>query len=330
MMLYRPESDSTSITCLLCQHYCHLKERKTGMCGVNKNEDGQLKNLVFAHPTALHLDPIEKKPLFHFLPGSKSFSIGTVGCNFRCSFCQNWQISQNHTIDTRINYPPQSIVELAEHNHAASIAYTYNEPTIFWPYAREISALAKTKGLKNVFVTNGLESAEVVEDMKWLIDAANVDLKSFDADYYEKKLKGSLEGVCATMKRMKAAGIWVEVTTLLIEGLNDSDEELQAMAAFIAGELGVETPWHLTAFHPDYKMLEWASTSLKALERARIIGKEAGLYYVYLGNVPDEHSTYCPSCGAKVIERSGFGVGKIAMNGAQCAACGHTIAGVFA
>jgi pyruvate formate lyase activating enzyme len=329
--LFRKKKEgSDAIICQLCQHYCTLKPGKTGICGVNTNEDGKLKNLVYGHPTALHVDPIEKKPLYHVLPGSKSLSLGTVGCNFRCPFCQNWQISQNHTIDTSETITPDEMVALAQRYDCPTIAFTYNEPTIFWPYARDIAVAAKKEGIRGVFVSNGLESKEVVEDMKGLIVAANIDLKSFDPHYYKKELKGDLDGVLETMKHMKAVGIWVEVTTLVIEGHNDSDEELGKMARFIAEELGVETPWHLSAFHPDYQMLDTQPTSIETLERAKAIGEAAGLHFIYVGNVPLEHSTYCPSCKKRLIERWGFGSGHIHVTEeGKCGFCGEAIPGIW-
>jgi pyruvate formate lyase activating enzyme len=328
--LYRLKEGSDAIVCQLCRHYCTLKPGKTGICGVNANEKGELKNLVYGHPSALHVDPIEKKPLYHVFPGSRSLSLGTVGCNFRCSFCQNWQISQTHEIDGSETVTPEQVVALALEYDCATVAYTYNEPTIFWPYARDIALKAKEAGLRSIFVTNGFESEETIEDMAGLIVAANVDLKSFQADYYKKELKGDLEGVLASMKKMKAEGIWVEVTTLVIEGVNDSDEELGRIAAFVANELGAETPWHVTAFHPDYKMLETPPTSLETLERAKSIGLSAGLEYIYIGNAPADNSTYCPKCGKRVIERHGYGIGEISLDAeGKCRFCAHQIPGIW-
>lgn len=283
-MQYHRYKSENSITCLLCKHYCTLKEGKGGICGVNINEDGALKNLVYNHPSALHLDPIEKKPLYHFLPGSKSLSLGTVGCNFRCPFCQNYSISQTEVVDTSITYTPQDIVELALKYDAQSISYTYNEPTIWYPYARDIGFLAKERGLKNVFVSNGFESSEVLEDMKLWVDAANIDLKSFSKEYYKKTLKGELDGVLETLKTLAQSDIHLEITTLLIPDINDSVEEVTQMAGFIAKELGCEIPWHLSAFHPDYKMLETHPTELAKMQRAEEIAKSFGIKYVYLGN----------------------------------------------
>ncbi len=327
---FRSKEGSDAIICQLCQHYCTIKPGKTGICGVNSNENGELKNLVYGHPSAIHVDPIEKKPLYHVLPGSRSFSIGTVGCNFRCPFCQNWEISQTHEIDTSKSWSPQNLAGMATMHGCASVAYTYNEPTIFWPFAKDIALISQAMGLKNVFVTNGLESRETVEDMTGIIDAANVDLKSFKADYYKKTLKGDLEGVKETLVRMKNAGIWVEVTTLVIEGDNDGDDELRGMAEFLVSELGPDVPWHLSAFHPDYKMRETPSTSIETLERAKAIGKAAGLHYIYLGNVLTESSTYCHNCGEKIIDRDGYALhaNHITPEG-QCPKCATKIPGIW-
>ncbi len=329
MNYYKKIPNKEKITCMLCQHYCQLKEGQVGICGVNKNEDGALKTLVYGHPSALNLDPVEKKPLYHLLPGTKALSLGTVGCNFKCPFCQNWQISQEHSIDTSVNISPQKMVELAIENGAASIAYTYNEPTIFYPYAKDIGLIAKEKGLKNIFVTNGFESPEVVEDMASWLDAANVDLKSWDDAYYKKVLKGGLEAVKNTLRKMVKEGIWVEVTTLLIEGDNDSDKDLKEMAAFIADELGKHVPWHLSAFHPDYKMQDHASTKLQTLQRAKKIATEAGLEYVYLGNVPVHGDTYCPECGTLLIDRTGYSITQNSLKDGHCPKCNKAIEGVW-
>jgi pyruvate formate lyase activating enzyme len=329
MKYYKKVEGKDSIICLLCRHSCKLKKGQIGICGVNKNVDGELKTLVYGHPIALNVDPVEKKPLNHFLPGTKVLSFGTVGCNFKCPFCQNWDISQEHTINEEIKVSPEQMVELALEHGAKSIAYTYNEPTIFYPYAKDIGVIAKEKGLKNIFVSNGFESKEMIEDMVTWVDAANIDLKSWDNSYYKKILKGGLEGVKETLKRMIELGIWVEVTTLLIEGDNDSDETLKEMAAFIANDLGTTVPWHLSAFSPNYKMLDHDSTRLATLERAESIGKKAGLSYIYLGNVPVHAHTYCPTCSHLLIDRSGYTVTMNHLNDGQCPNCQEIIKGVW-
>ena len=284
-MQYSRYKDEHVITCLLCRHYCTLKEGKHGICGINFNEGGRFVNKTYNHPSAVHIDPIEKKPLYHFLPGSTSLSLGTVGCNFRCPFCQNYSISQTSAIDTSIVYTPQDLVDLALKHKTQSISYTYNEPTIFYPYARDIGMLAKEHGLKNVFVSNGFESPEVLEDMVLWVDAANIDLKSFSHEYYKKVLKADLDGVLDTLRFLARSPIHLEVTTLLVPDNNDSDEEIEKMARFMAEELGCDIPWHLSAFHPDYKMLDTHATKLSTMERVREIAKSFGIEHVHLGNV---------------------------------------------
>lgn len=325
---YRPYKEH-KLTCTLCQHYCKIKEGNTGICGVNKNIGDKIECLVYGYPSAINVDPIEKKPLYHFLPGSKVFSLGTVGCNFRCSFCQNWEISQNHEIDKSRYFSPDDIVKLALENDCKSVAYTYNEPTIFYPYARDIALAAKQAGLKNVFVSNGFESSEVIDDMKGLIDAANIDLKSFDAKYYKKALGGNLEKVLANLKHFVANGIWVEVTTLIVPTQNDSEEELSNIASFIANEMGHNVPWHITAFHPDYKERELPATSIDTLEKAYSIGKKHGLNFVYIGNTMQETPTLCPSCGEVLIRRDYFRNTSNYLEGSHCPACQTSIPGVF-
>ncbi len=284
-MQYSRFKDEHAITCLLCRHYCTLKEGKHGICGINFNEGGKFVNKTYNHPSAVHIDPIEKKPLYHFLPGSTSLSLGTVGCNFRCPFCQNYSISQTSAIDTSIVYTPQDLVALALKHKTKSISYTYNEPTIWYPYARDIGMLAKEHGLKNVFVSNGFESPEVLEDMVLWVDAANIDLKSFSHEYYKKVLKADLDGVLDTLRFLARSPIHLEVTTLLVPDNNDSDEEIEKMARFMAEELGCDVPWHLSAFHPDYKMLGTHATKLSTMERAREIAKSFNIKHVHLGNV---------------------------------------------
>ena len=329
MQYARPNEGKESITCLLCRHYCKLKEGQVGVCGVNQNVGGSLKNLVYGHPAALNVDPIEKKPLYHMLPGSRVLSFGTVGCNFKCPFCQNWDISQTKSVNEETEVTPEKMVALAKHYECSAIAYTYNEPTIFYPYAKDVGLLAKAEGMKNIFVSNGFETPEIIEDMACWVDAANIDLKSWDASYYKKVLKGGLDAVKDTLKRMVDAGIWVEVTTLIVPGDNDDDASLEAMAHFIAESLGRHVPWHLSAFHPDYKMQEKEHTTIETLLRAKRIGEAAGLYYLYLGNVPIDSTTYCPECHAALIERSGYCVVANRLKESHCPECGREIEGIW-
>ncbi len=325
--LYKKEKNR--IICLLCRHYCKLKESQVGVCGVNKNENGKLKNLVYGKVSALNVDPIEKKPLYHFLPGSKALSLGTVGCNFKCPFCQNWQISQSRDLNNSYTITPKEIVKSAIEFNSLSIAYTYNEPTIFWPFAKDIASLAKEFNIKGVFVSNGFETPEVIEDMKGLIDGFNIDIKSFKKDYYKKSLKGDLNGVLDTLKRLKRGGFWVECTTLIVPGDNDSDEELRDIASFIAKELDRFTPWHISAFHPDYKVNDKSPTPIETLIRAYEIGKEEGLEYIYLGNVPTKSITKCPSCQKDLIVRNGYYILENNLIDGRCPECHRAIEGVW-
>ncbi len=328
-MKYYKEESKDKITCLLCRHACTLKEAQVGICGVNKNVKGKLSTLVYGHPIALNIDPVEKKPLYHFLPGTQVLSFGTIGCNFKCPFCQNWQISQEKRVNEEIYVSPEKMVDLAVEYGCKSIAYTYNEPTIFYPYARDIGVIAKERGIKNLFVSNGFESREIIKDMpKWL-DAANIDLKCWDEGYYKKVLKGGLEAVKDTLRMMVSEGIWVEITTLLIEGENDKDEDLEAMAEFIANDLGKHVPWHLSAFHPDYKMTDHKYTGIETLQRAKRIGQKAGLYYIYLGNVPVHGDTHCPQCGTLLIDRTGYSVVINNLKDGRCPKCNRLIEGVW-
>lgn len=328
-MKYYRYKDENSIVCLLCNHYCTLKEGKHGICGINYNEDSQLVNKTYGHPSAIHIDPIEKKLLYHFLPSSKSLSIGTVGCNFRCPFCQNYHISQSTLVDEDSNYSPKDIVDLALKHKTQSISYTYNEPTVWYPYAKDIGVLAKEKGIKNVFVSSGYESLDVIEDMKSWIDAVNIDLKSFSHSYYKKVLKTDLDVVLHNIVEFSKSDIWLEITTLIIPGVNDGEDEINKMAKFIGTELGVDIPWHLSAFHPDYKMLDTPRTSLETLEMAKRIALKNGIKYVYLGNIENDNSTYCAKCKAKLIDRRGFDSSNIDINNSRCISCKTIIKGVW-
>lgn len=273
------------VTCKLCAHYCKLKDNQAGICGVNVNVNGSLNCIVYGYPSALHVDPIEKKPLQHFLPHTNTFSIGTVGCNFKCPFCQNWQLSQTKEINKANYFSPKNIVDMALHHKCESISFTYNEPSIFFPYIRDIVIEAKKVGLKNIMVSNGFMSEEVAKEMPDFIDAINIDIKSFNQDYYKKTLKGKLAVVLENAIYLKKNGLHVEITTLIVPDINDSPQEIEKIAKFIAIELGVDTPWHLSAFHPDYKMLKSSKTPITTLKNAYEIAKNNGIKNVYLGNV---------------------------------------------
>jgi pyruvate formate lyase activating enzyme len=324
--------DKKRVQCDLCAHGCRIAEGKRGLCGVRQNIGGKLYTLNYGKAIAANLDPIEKKPLYHFLPGTEIFSVAAAGCNFRCKFCQNWQISQiTKGKDGRIigeNLPPEQIVDLALEYQVQSIAYTYTEPTIFFEYAMDTAQLAHKQGLKNVFVTNGYQTPAAIEQMSGLIDAANIDLKAFTDDYYRRVCGASLQPVLDSIQNMYNKGIWIELTTLVIPGENDSKEELQQIAEFIAG-IDKNIPWHISRFFPQYKMTQIEMTPLATMEMAYKLGKEAGLNYVYLGNVAEESysNTSCPN-GHVVIKRHGYLVENLLEQGA-CPECGAEVAGVF-
>jgi len=324
------------VQCQVCEHFCAIKPGGTGKCGVRRNEDGTIYLTVYAEPVAVHVDPIEKKPLFHFLPRSGALSVGTFGCNLRCSFCQNWQMSQAWDAADRAarqvqQVPPEALVNTCLREGIPIIAYTYNEPTVFYEYTYDTAKLAHQQGIKNVYVSNGFMSQAALDMIEPYLDGINVDLKAFTDEFYREQCGGRLEPVKRNITHIaRETDIWIEVTTLLIPGLNDSEEELQEMAAWLA-EVSPDLVWHVTAFHPDYEMLERPPTSQRALARAYEIGKEAGLRYVYVGNVrdADRESTYCPECGKKLIQRHWYSVQEMWSGGGVCPGCGHALAGVW-
>jgi pyruvate formate lyase activating enzyme len=320
------------VSCALCAHRCAIVHSDFGVCGVRRNLDGKLHTLVYGDVIAAAVDPIEKKPLYHFLPGTKSFSIATVGCNFKCGFCQNWRISQaskkagaagGHVL------MPGDVVREALASGCRSVSYTYTEPTIFFEYAFDTARLARDKGLRNVFVTNGYMTAEALGTIRPYLDAANVDLKAFRDDTYHKVCKARLSPVLDSIRLMRAFGIWVEVTTLVVPGLNDGEDELASIARFIAS-VDPDIPWHVSRFHPDYDYTDAPATPVATLQRALAIGKREGLRYVYVGNVGGfDDDTRCPSCGQALIRREGFRVIDTGLKSANCPSCGTRIAGVF-
>ncbi len=324
--------DEQWVHCFLCAHECRIAESKFGVCGVRQNIGGILHTLIYAEIIAANIDPIEKKPLYHFLPGSKSYSIATIGCNFKCGFCQNWQISQASIreggIPSKCRIMPEQIVKEAKNNNCASISYTYTEPTIFFEYAYDTAKLAREANLYNVFVTNGYMTRPALEMIKPYLDAANVDLKGFSEDYYAKNCKGRLQPVLNTITSMKELGVWVEVTTLVIPGENDSDEELGQIAQFIAG-VDKDIPWHISRFHPDYRLLNHQPTPIETLRRAREIGHRKGLRYVYLGNVLEGANTYCYQCRELALERKYMGLERCHLREGLCPACGTEVSGVW-
>jgi len=321
------------VHCFLCAHQCRIPDKKFGFCGVRQNIDGILYTHAYGRVIAAHIDPIEKKPLYHFFPGSFSFSIATIGCNFRCQFCQNWEISQESFREGSNlggeEFTPQEIVETAIRNKCASISYTYTEPTIFFEYALESAKLARAKGLYNNFVTNGYMSKECLKMLQPYLDAANVDLKFFQDSSYRNICKGSLEPVLNSIKIMKELGIWVEVTTLVVPGENDSGQELNDIAKFIAS-VDKNIPWHISRFHPDYNFIDHPPTPEATLKKAQDLGKKAGLNYIYIGNVIGfGNDTHCHNCKKLLVKREGFSVLEYNIKQGKCPYCNTVIPGVF-
>lgn len=325
--------DEKKVRCGLCAHRCYIKPGKTGVCGVRLNNDGLLETLVYGKAIAANVDPIEKKPLFHFLPGTTSMSIATVGCNLTCEHCQNSDISQMPRDRGRIagsDLPPEEVVRQALERGAASISYTYTEPTIYFEYAVDTARTASKAGLKNVFVTNGYMTPEALNMIGADLHAANVDLKAFNDDFYKKICGARLEPVKDTIKNMRSAGVWVEVTTLIIPGYNDDPEELEALARWLA-DVDAEMPWHISRFHPTYKLTNAPVTPTDTIARARESGLRAGLKYVYSGNIWGDvgEKTFCHNCGRVLIDRVGYSIVKNNLELGKCPDCGIDASGLW-
>jgi pyruvate formate lyase activating enzyme len=323
-----------TIQCVLCPHRCTIRDGTTGVCGVRKNEGGALVSSVWGLSVAASVDPIEKKPLYHLMPGSLSFSIATVGCNMRCAFCQNSDISQYPAHAGCVageTLPPEQVVEAALDRGCSSVSYTYTEPTVFMEYMVDTARIARQAGLLNVAVTNGYTSPDVIrDDLAGLIDGANIDLKSFSDGFYRRLCSARLAPVLDAIQAYYESGTWIEITTLIIPGENDSPDELRETARFIRS-LSPDIPWHISRYYPRYRHHGAGPTPVESLEEAREIGLGEGLLYVYTGNVAGhagEH-TFCPSCGQQVITRRGFFVEKKAMQGGSCSRCGQNIPGRF-
>ncbi len=316
------------IRCNLCPHHCIINQGKKGICKARKNIEGSLYSLVYGKPITQSTDPIEKKPLFHFYPGSAAFSIATVGCNMHCLHCQNADISQvEQGILTTQEIAPNEIVNAAKKSGARSIAYTYTEPTIFYEYAYDVATLAHKQGLKNVFVTNGYIEKEPLKRIAPLLDAANIDLKSMNEKFYTKICGAHLQPVLDSIKLYHELGIWIEITTLIIPGYNDDEYTLSKIANFIA-DIDNNIPWHVTGFYPTYKLNDVTHTPVSTLENAVQIGKHAGLKYVYQGNRGSGEDTFCPHCKTKLITRSGYSVNKNLAKDDKCPSCKMSISGV--
>jgi len=331
---YWKKLDGKAVRCELCPHRCIIKEGGVGVCGVRKNIEGELYTLVWPKAVAANVDPIEKKPFFHVLPGTLAYSIATVGCNFRCRFCQNSDISQYPILTGKIagdELPPAEVVGQAKANGCASIAYTYTEPTVFMEYVIDTARLSAREGMLNLLVTNGYISTDIIrQDLKGLIDGANIDLKSFSDRFYRRLCAGRLQHVLDSIKAYHESGIWLEITTLVIPGENDSREELKDIAGFIRS-VSSDIPWHVSRYFPRYLYDKAPPTPLATIEMAREIGLSEGLKFVYTGNIASSggEDTYCPECGSLLISRTGFFVKENNIKNGRCTRCNNVIPGRF-
>ncbi|HHE36723.1 MAG TPA: AmmeMemoRadiSam system radical SAM enzyme [Candidatus Woesearchaeota archaeon] len=329
--LYYKKLDRNITKCELCPRFCIIKPGERGLCGVRQNIKGKLFSLVYNRPCAMHTDPIEKKPLYHFMPGAKAFSIATIGCNFFCGFCQNWQISRADANNIEKHYAevrPEKVVELCKEKNCGIISYTYTEPTIFYEYMLDIARLATEQNIKNTIVSNGYINEKPLRELCKVLDGANIDLKAFTNEFYKEVCKGTLEPVLRSLRILKEEGVWLELTNLVVPGLNDDFDKIEEMCKWIAKELGRDVPLHFSRFHPDYVMTEGEPTPLESLEKAKGIA-EKYLDYVYLGNIGGESNTLCPRCGAVVIRRGVFGLVDNKLVQGKCPECDEKIAGVF-
>ena len=320
------------VRCLLCPKMCRVAPGDRGSCGVRENRGGTYYSLVYGHPCAIHLDPIEKKPFFHVLPGTQAFSLATVGCNLTCKFCQNWQISQSRPEQVQTDYtPPELVVNKARSAGARSIAYTYGEPVVFNEYVQDISALAGSSGILSVVVSNGYINEKPLLDLCGVVDAIKIDLKAFSEGYYREICGANLRPVLDTIVRIRRSGVWLELVYLMVPTLNDDPGELREMARWLKVNAGSDVPIHFSRFHPQYQLKDLPPTPIPSLERAYEICMEEGLEYVYIGNVPGHktENTFCPSCSEIIISRRGYKVTSIDIVEGRCRHCGHVIPGIW-
>lgn len=320
------------VRCLLCPKGCRIQPGKRGACGVRENRKGTLFSLVYGRPCAIHLDPIEKKPFFHVLPGTQSFSLATVGCNMQCKFCQNWQISQSRPEDVKTAYySPESLADRALSLGARSIAYTYGEPVVFNEYVQAIASVARERRLASVVVSNGFINKQPLTDLCGLVEAIKIDLKAFTDDYYRNICNAELKPVLDSIALIRKSGVWLELVYLMVPTLNDDPGEIRRMAQWLRTDIGLDVPVHFSRFHPQYQLANLPPTPISSLERAYDICKEEGLEYVYIGNVPGHktESTRCPSCSRTVISRKGYRIVTIDISNGLCRFCGHAIPGIW-
>ncbi|TKJ40462.1 AmmeMemoRadiSam system radical SAM enzyme [candidate division LCP-89 bacterium B3_LCP] len=329
---YYEKLEKRRVRCTLCPRKCEVDDQERGYCGVRENRDGDYFTLVYGRPCTLHVDPVEKKPLFHFLPGTEIFSLATVGCNVNCKFCQNWQISQVRPEQERsYDAPPDKLVETALNSQTPAIAHTYTEPVIFYEYAKEIGKIAHEKGLKNTFISNGYIEEKPLKELLPFLDAVKIDLKAFTERFYQELVVGELQPVLRCLEILVEEGMWTEIVYLVIPTQNDDPDEIGQMCRWIRSNLGSDVPLHFTRFHPQYMLKTLPPTPIKTLERCHSIAREEGLNYVYIGNVASnkaEH-TYCASCGEILIRRSGYRVNIEKLDKGNCLNCGISIPGIW-
>jgi pyruvate formate lyase activating enzyme len=330
--LYYQRLQDKAVQCLLCPRKCIIPEAKRGFCRIRENRVGILYSLSYAKPVSIHIDPIEKKPLFHFLPGTAAFSVATAGCNLKCKFCQNWEISQRCTEEVDYEYvEPAGLIEQVKRSSSPTIAYTYSEPVIFYEYMLDCARLAKEKGIKNIMHSNGYINEEPLRQLVKYLDAANIDLKGFSNDFYSKLSEATLEPVLNTLKVLKQEGVHIEITNLILPGYNDDPATIRKMCSWIRENLGPDVPLHFSRFFPMYKLLNLNPTPVETLLEARQIALDCGLRYVYIGNLvgnPAEH-TYCPKCKKIVIKRAGYMILEMNLEQGRCKFCGEKISGVW-
>jgi len=329
---YWEKAGGNRVRCLLCPRECLVEKGDRGHCGVRENRDGVLVSLVYARPCALHLDPIEKKPFFHFLPGTQAVSLATVGCNLNCRFCQNWQISQSRPEDVETRHtPPARVVDQAISLRAPSIAFTYGEPVVFIEYAQDIARLAREKNVRSVVVSNGYLRRQPLLDLCDLVDGIKIDLKAFDEPYYRDICNATLRPVLDTILAIRERGIWLELVYLVVPTLNDGAAGIRNAARWIAANLGPDVPLHFSRFHPQYRLENLPPTPVSSLDTAYEICREEGLRYVYVGNVPGHRaaSTYCPNCSRAIVSRSGYRIERVDILDGACRFCSHPIPGIW-
>ena len=326
------DHEETIVKCLLCAQGCVIKENERGICRARINLNGNLKSLVYGRPIAIHVDPIEKKPFYHFLPGREAYSLATSGCPLSCQFCQNWELSQSKPEDVQVEYmPPEKIAASAQLQKVPIIAFTYNEPTVFTEYLTDIARLAKKKNIRSIIISCGFMNEEPLKEMCEVLDAIKIDLKGFSEDFYRKVCSAELKPVLRSIKQVSKSNVHLEIVNLVVPTLNDSDKMLHELADWVIGEIGPDVPIHYTRFHPDYKLLNLPPTPISTLERAREIAMSKGIHYAFVGNVPghEGNHTYCPKCKEIVIKRSGMFTSEIHLKNGKCDYCGYAIAGVW-